>query len=60
MKKLCYLLVLTATLVAVCAVITPAQEVIYISDPTLTDTPNMLPRADTSLWNWTFGATRPS
>ncbi len=54
MKKLCYLLAFTALFVAVCAVVAPAQEVIYISDPTLTDTPKMLPRSDASLWNLDF------
>ncbi len=54
MKKLYYLLALAALVVAVCAVSASTQEVIYISDPTLTDTPKMLPRSDASLWNMDF------
>jgi hypothetical protein len=54
MKKLLYPLIVAALLCSVFTIGVSAQETVYISDPTISDTPVMLPRADAALWNADF------
>ncbi len=53
-KRIVFLIALTGILITAFAAVAAAGEVIYVSEPSVFDTPKMFPRADASLWNMDY------
>ncbi len=53
-RKASFLVAVSVLLVTAFAFTAAAQDVIYISEPTLADTPTILPRMDAPLWNMDY------